>query len=182
MDTQIQGSSKHSVRALFKQTFSLYQFYYHGQNWENCPAPIVAKVNKIVNNINLPSSEYAHSNSFDFKKELQGAADNFLCSVTEICDIHLQNNMPLFPWIEFSSHEVFLALIMTKKRAKKRYRKIRHDIISDMCEEFTVLNPSKFWFEYANNYIINKSEDITPSRCVSSEESVPASDSAIWPN
>ena len=168
-------SQKASVRELFKQTFKLYQFFYHRPNWKSCPVSIVRKVEKVVQNINLPTSDY----SFDtgsFKNKLQGASANFIEEITKICDFHLHDNEPAFPWYEFSHHELFIAIIMAKKQAKKTYRKIDHGLINVLCQFFTDQDPTNFWFQYSNNYVINKSEDITPSRYASSEEFVPSSD------
>ncbi len=96
--------------------------------------------------------------------------------IHKICNSHLFYNAPDFPWDDFSAHEVFIALIMAKKRAKKVYRKVRHEIIKDMCESMSDLDRTKYLFEYSNNFIINKSDTITLSHDSSSEEFFPFMD------
>ena len=153
-------SSKPSVTELFKQSFKFYQFLYHEPNWESCPVSITSRVYKVTDNINLPTSVFADGLSQDYKSLLHEASSNYIKEITSICSSHLRENVPIFPWMEYSAHEVYLALIMTKKRAKKTYKRINHNIIAHMCLIFSELNPDDFWFQYTNNYIINKSEDI----------------------
>ena len=163
---------------MFKQTFKFYQFLYHEPNWESCPLSVVSRVHKIAENINLPSSVFADGLNQDYKSLLHAASSDYIKQITSICSTHLRENVPIFPWMEYSAHEVYLALIMTKKRAKRTYKRINHKIIAHMCLIFSELNPDDFWFQYTNNYIINKSEDITNS-CNSSfgsEEHHPCSD------
>ena len=159
--------SKPSVKELFKETFKLYQFLYHEPNWKSCPLSIIMKVKKVVNNINLPTSVYSDTYTpyYDFKGRLDRASANFLEEITTICSDYLCKNESLFPWIDFSAHELFLALIMAKKRAKKVYRRINHDIIKKLCQELSEIDPGYYRFEYMNNYIINKSDEISSRSC-----------------
>ena len=153
------GSREFTVRKLFKNTFKWYQFSHTNKNWSTCPQSIVSRIYKVVDNINLPIFD-----NCDYKDGFQNAANSFIKEITSIAKSHLLDSPigSLFPWDDFSSHEMFVALIMAKRRAKRKYHRINHDAIKELCEVISSLYPEKFCFQYINNRIINKSDNIDP--------------------
>ena len=149
--------SQPSVKELNKQTFKCYQFIHHQKNWLKCPPSIVSRVDKIVDNINLPQTEYEEY--IDTNGALIYEANKFIGKITEICQRHTSRT-PLFPFEKFTAHQVFIALIVTKKRAKNTYRKINHDHIKDICQMFNKLAPKKFLFHYVNKLIVDDSCEV----------------------
>ena len=114
---------------------------------------------KIVENINLPQTDYGDDPDCDVNTDLIYEANKFISKIKGICQNHT-SKAPKFPYVKFSAHQVLLALIVTKKRAKKAYRKINHGYVKDMCQIFNRMAPQKFRFHYINNLIVDNSSEI----------------------
>lgn len=162
------------LKSLFNKFFKAYQFYHHGENWKDCPRSILRKVDRIISSIKVPKSPNENANIIleKFRKELDTLSSDFTSDLSTTCyEFYMENPVIFTNNLQcVISNHIVLALIMTKKWAKKTYKKINHSIINDMCEMLNESYPANFKILYINNFIIDQSD--TLSTPVDSEDSI----------